>query len=98
MAGDSNVPIGHPERVSERSIAITGGDAGYFDLIKDCFGSLRATPEGRSLALGVLDCGLTNEQRTWCRAQGADVVVPDWDFEFPGRDRLGDGYKALTAR
>jgi hypothetical protein len=24
--------------------------------------------------------------------------VPDWDFDFPGRARLTDGYKALTAR
>ena len=43
MAGDSIGPMGHPDHVSERTIAITGGDAGYFDLIKDCIGSLRAT-------------------------------------------------------
>ena len=39
MAGDSKGPIGHPDHVSERTIAITGGDAGYFDLLKDCVGS-----------------------------------------------------------
>jgi len=98
MAGDSKERIGHPAAVSERTIAITGGDAGYFDLIKDCIGSLRATPEGRALALGVLDCGLTEQQRAWCRTEGAELVGPGWDFQFPGRDRLGDGYKALTAR
>ncbi len=98
MAGDSKALIGHPALVSERIIVITGGDAGYFDLIKDCIGSLRATSEGRALALGVLDCGLTEEQRAWCRGQGAVLVVPQWDFDFPGRDRLKDGYKALTAR
>ena len=50
------------------------------------------------MSLGVLDCGLTEEQRAWCRAQGAILVVPQWDFDFPGRDKLKDGYKALTAR
>ena len=55
MAGDSKGPMGHPCHVSERTIAITGGDAGYFDLIKDCIGSLRATAEGRALALGILE-------------------------------------------
>ena len=30
--------------------------------------------------------------------QGATLVVPQWDFDFPGRDKLKDGYKALTAR
>ena len=60
--------------VSERTIAITGGDAGYFDLMKDCVGSLRATAEGRALALGILDCGLTEEQRAWCRGAGRDAA------------------------
>jgi hypothetical protein len=84
--------------VTGKTIAITGGDAAYFDLMRDCIGSLRATVEGRALALGVLDCGLTDPQRQWCRSQGAMLVVPEWDFDFPGRDKLKDGYKALTAR
>ena len=29
---------------------------------------------------------------------GRHLVVPQWDFDFPGRDKLKDGYKALTAR
>lgn len=84
--------------MAEKTIVITGGDAGYFELMRDCIGSLRATPEGRSLALGILDCGLTEAQRDWCRSGDATLVVPGWDFDFPGRDRLKDGYKALTAR
>src|SRR5258708_11283087 len=85
MAGDSKGLMGHPDHVSERTIAITGGDAGYFELMRDCIDSLRATSEGRALSLGVLDCGLTEEQRAWCRTQGAALVVPQWDFDFPGR-------------
>ena len=84
--------------MTEKGIAITGGDAAYFELMRDCIGSLRSTAEGRGLALGVLDCGLTDEQRAWCRAEGATLVVPQWDFDFPGRAKLKDGYKALTAR
>ena len=90
--------MGHPDLVSERVIAITGGDAAYFPLLSECIGSLRAAPEGRALSLGVLDCGLTAEQRDWCRGQGAVLVEPRWDFDFPGRAGLKDGYKALTAR
>ena len=80
------------------AIAITGGDAAYFELMRDCVGSLRALPEGRAMALGVLDCGLTDEQRAWCRAQGARLVAAQWEFDFPGRDKLKEGYKALVAR
>jgi hypothetical protein len=84
--------------VTEKAIAITGGDANYFELLRDCVESLRATEEGRAMALGILDCGLTEEQRAWFAEQGAILVVPEWDFDFPGRARLTDGYKALTAR
>lgn len=83
---------------SERAIAITGGDSAYFDLMRDCIESLQASREGQRLALGVLDCGLTEEQRDWCRERDAILVVPQWDFDFPGRESLKDGYKALTAR
>ena len=84
--------------MTEKTIAITGGDAAYFDLLRECVGSLRATPEGQAMALGILDCGLTQEQRAWLADQGAIFVAPDWDFDFPARARLKDGYKALTAR
>lgn len=84
--------------MTEKAIAITGGDANYFDLMRDCIGSLQATPEGKAMALGILDCGLTDGQRAWCRERGAILVEPIWDFDFPGREKLKDGYKALTAR
>jgi hypothetical protein len=90
--------MSHPPAVAEKTIAITGGDAAYFDLMKDCIASLQGVPEGRAPALGILDCGLTDEQRAWCRDRGAILVVPGWDFDFPGREKLKDGYKALTAR
>ena len=84
--------------MTEKTIAITGGDAAYFHLLRECVASLRATPEGRAMALGILDCGLTEEQRGWLATQGAIFVMPDWDFDFPARAKLKDGYKALTAR
>jgi lipopolysaccharide biosynthesis glycosyltransferase len=45
-----------------------------------------------------LDCGLTKEQSAWCRSQGATLVTPKWDFDFPGREELHSGLKSLTAR
>ena len=84
--------------MTEKTIAITGGDANYFDLMRDCVGSLRATEQGRVMTLGILDCGLTPEQRAWFAAQDAVIVTPEWDFDFPARPTLKDGYKALLAR
>jgi len=96
--GDSKGLLRHGRAMTGGPIALTGGDAAYFDLMRDCIGSLRATREGAALALGVLDCGLTDTQRDWCRARGATLVEPDWDFDFPGRAALAGGYRALTAR
>lgn len=84
--------------MTSRWIAITGGDAAYFDLMRGCISSIRDKPKGRDAALGVLDCGLTDAQLQWCRDQGAEIVVPDWDFDFPGRAGCSDAFKALTAR
>jgi hypothetical protein len=50
------------------------------------------------MTLGILDCGLTPEQRAWFAAQDAVIVTPEWDFDFPARATLKDGYKALLAR
>ncbi len=79
-------------------IVITGGDAAYFELMRGCVASIRDKPEGRSVPLGVLDCGLAPEQRDWLAAQGATLVQPRWDFEFPGRADCSEAFKALTAR
>ena len=49
------------------------------------------------MALGILDCGLTAEQRGGSPT-GSDLRHARMGFRLPGRARLKDGYKALTAR
>ena len=84
--------------MAEKYIVITGGDAAYFDLMRGCVASLRDKPQGRDIALGVLDCGLEPAQLSWLGAQGATLVTPRWDFDFPGRAACSEAFKALTAR
>jgi len=84
--------------MAEKYIVITGGDAAYFDLMRGCIASLRDKPQGRDIALGVLDCGLEPAQLSWLGAQGATLVTPRWDFDFPGRAACSEAFKALTAR
>lgn len=79
-------------------ILCTGGDAGFFDLLRNCVRSIRERPEGAQVALGVLDFGLTDAQRDWLRGLGATVVAPGWDLPIARRDSLPEYYKALTAR
>ncbi len=73
-----------------KMIIVTGADAKYFALVSELIASLRAFPEGGSLAIAVLDGGLTAEQISYLRDQGAEIVKPDWpsaDIEARCRGR-----------
>lgn len=85
--------VAHPS-----TTVVSAADAPYFDLIKGLVSSLRAEAEGRALGLSIFDIGLTAAQRAWLAGQGAVFVEPDWDFDFPGRDRIPSYFRALAAR
>ncbi len=84
--------------MSPRVLILTASDAGYFELLRGCLRSIRDTPEGRDVPLAVFDVGLTPEQVAWCKSLGATMLKADWDFEFPGRAKVGEAFKSLTAR
>jgi hypothetical protein len=84
--------------MSEKVLILTASDAGYFELLRGMLRSLRDKPQGRDVAIAVFDVGLKPEQARWCREIGATLLRAEWDFEFPGRDRVGEAFKSLTAR
>jgi hypothetical protein len=65
-------------------------------LLRDSVASVRALC--RDVAIGILDLGLTAEQRAWLRQQDAALVSPGWDVEFPGRNDSPNTFKAQVAR
>lgn len=77
-------------------VFVSGGDSGYFTLLKDTVLSVRA--QRPAAAIGILDLGLTAAQRGWLAEQGARVVTPGWDIDFPGRAQMPDTFKAQVAR
>ena len=66
-------------------LIVSGADSGYFELLQGCVHSIRDKPEGRSIPLGILDVGLKDEERRWLERQGAKIVAPGWDLDFPER-------------
>jgi len=66
-------------------IIVSGADRGYFELLAGTLRSIRDKPGGAKIALGVLDVGLTAEQRRWIEGRGARIVTPGWDLDFPER-------------
>jgi hypothetical protein len=77
-------------------IIVSAADAGYFPLLQDLVLSVRAQRSGAPL--GILDLGLLPEQRGWLSDRSAKLVRPEWDVDFPGRDRAPESFKAQVAR
>jgi hypothetical protein len=74
-------------------IIVSGGDANYFPLLADLAASIRRLPEGKNVALGMLDGGLTQEQVTALESEDVKVVKPDWpvskdELRVRGREYL----------
>lgn len=80
-------------------IIITGGDAGFFPFLIAAIGSLRAHPQTAARDLGVIDQGLTNEQREQLAALGCTIVRPEWTLPVPheARSLRNIGLVARTA-
>ncbi|HVC51915.1 MAG TPA: glycosyl transferase [Stellaceae bacterium] len=77
-------------------IIVSAADSRYFPLLQDAVSSVRALQP--AVALGVLDLGLTPDQTAWLAGQGAQLVRPGWDVDFPGQARTPDTLKAQVAR
>src|SRR5262249_20780860 len=52
----------------------------YFRFLRGMIGSVRDREEGRSARLCIFDLGLTDVQRKWLAAQGAELQIPKWPF------------------
>lgn len=82
-------------------IVISGADAPYFELAQDFFNSLGNHTYKYDFDLGMLDIGLTNEQKNWFTAKNIRVEQVQSDIEYPAREvweRLQPSYRTLTAR
>ncbi|MGE0714307.1 MAG: hypothetical protein AB7P02_02595 [Alphaproteobacteria bacterium] len=82
-------------------IIVSGADARYFPLLAELHRSLAERGVLDRAALGVVDCGLSADQRMALESAGAEVAKADWGFDFPLRETVEatvPGLKAMTAR
>lgn len=86
------------DEVTGGAVIVSAADAPYFPLLADLVESVQADSLASRLKLAVLDLGLTGEQRDWLTARKAQLAVPGWDVDFPGRDRMPSWFRAQTAR
>jgi hypothetical protein len=83
----------------QKEIIITGGDAHFFPFLSAAIASLRSHAETAALDLGVIDQGLTHEQRAQLTSLGCKIVHPEWTLPVPyeARQLRNIGLIARTA-
>ncbi len=57
---------------------VSGGDANYFELLKELALSIRHIPEGKNISIAYLDGGLSHEQIEYFQNLQIQVVDPGW--------------------
>lgn len=70
-----------------REIIITGGDSHFFPFMRAAIQSLRAHPISCAYDLGIIDQGLTLEQRAELEALGCQIAIPEWTLPVPAAAR-----------
>jgi hypothetical protein len=81
----------------------SGSDSRFYDLLHEMIRSVRDKPDSQGIDLGVLDLGLTIEQKAYLAPLVQRVAEPGWDMEFPpvpggSTHQAYRGFKAMTAR
>lgn len=84
--------------MTQSPIVITAGNVAFFELAQGCIQSIRDRSEGRDVTLGFLDLGCSDEQRAWLSTHVEFVRTPEWEFEFPNRDKVPSYLCGLLAR
>jgi len=81
-----------------RCLALTAADAHFFDFAKACITSIRDKPEAKEVTIGFFDLGCNDAQIDWMRNHVDLIQEPDWDYQFPLRDKAPSYLRGLLAR
>lgn len=79
-------------------IIVSASSAEFFHFYQGAVLSVREKSEGDSVAMGVLDLGLNEEQKAWLTGMGVKIAVPDWEFGLNGESGVPAPFKAILAR
>lgn len=87
--------------IKSKTIIISGADANYFALAQDFFNSLGNHNYQYDFDLGLLDIGLTEDQKLWFQNKNIHIEPVQSDIEYPARsewERLQPSCRTFTAK
>jgi lipopolysaccharide biosynthesis glycosyltransferase len=82
-----------------KAIIVSAADSGYWPYLSGLLNSIDRRHRAGRVTVGILDLGLSLDQRRCLEDYGALVQVPDWDYDVTGFDRVpAPTFRAMTAR
>ena len=67
-----------------KTVVVSGADAAFFPLLRECVCSVRAAIPGSEMDFAILDVGLTPAQREELGAMVERIETPEWDLRPAG--------------
>ncbi len=68
----------------KKNVIVSLADANYFPLLEELIDSIKRFKQSESVAICVLDAGLTEEQKNKISKKIDEIKPADWDIEVPG--------------
>jgi len=68
----------------KKNVIVSLADANYFPLLEELIDSIKRFKQSESVAICVLDAGLTEEQKNKISKKIDEIKSADWDIEVPG--------------
>lgn len=82
----------------EKRIIVSAANALYYPLLLDLISSIEQKNTGSRIPIGVLDIGLSPDQRSALSARVEHVFTANWDYQILARVTPSQKFQALTAR
>lgn len=79
-------------------ILVTSADAAHFDFAREMIESVRRFPSLAPIVIGMLDVGLTDEQRGWLKMHQVRIATAQWELEGPPPANMPRGFLAMLSR
>ena len=83
----------------KKNVIVSLADANYFPLLEELINSIRRFKESESIAICILDAGLTQEQKDKLNNKVDEIKSAEWDIEVPNNKIKGkDWLKSQVSR
>ena len=73
----------------KKNVIVSLADANYFPLLEELIDSIKRFKESESIAICILDAGLTQEQKDKLNSKVDEIKSAEWDIEVPNNKIKG---------